>query len=793
MLKYFSPSCPRTARRCLVATLMLGTAIVPATAYAQSSDDPSAETTGLGEIVVTARKREENLQQTPVAITALTSQALLERNVQSTADITNFAPNIQFDPVSSESGGGASSQISIRGIGQTDWTITVEPGVGLYLDGIYVGKSVGSLMDAVDLDSIQVLRGPQGTLFGKNTIGGAVVINSKRPSDKQEFLAEATIGTYNRFDVGAVINVPVSDTVRVRASGAYKSYDGHVKRVLTGDRQGNKNAYSGRIAAEWDVTPDLLATVAFDGSTSREETPGQIILRASEDGFFAGFHNSGVYPLCNPATPGNTARFSNPDCWNSQYVRPVSSLESTNTGPNRSDTDVWGTSLTLNYSGDDFGVKSITAYRNVNVNVEQELAGSRAYYNIIGNFMKYRQFTQELQVTNSLFDDRLKTLFGGFFATERGSQIFPVILPAVDFTVGGRIRNESYAAFGQASFDITSRTSLTVGARYSVEDKKYSPAGAINDVRPEYQPFFDALFAALGNGFLVQEGTPILPAITASLSDRQFTPMVTLDHKFSDEVFGYISYSSGFKGGGFTIRGFPPIIPGVNTTETDPNKLAPSFEPETADVFEAGFKTQLFENRVRLNIAAFLTTYKDIQLIANVGVSNFVPVLINAGDGEIWGIEGEFEAVVTDSLRINGGFGYQNSKYTRLSPESIAAGTLLNFRLPNAPEFSANGGVTWNAIETESGKLSLRGDVSYKSSQAKTSNNDPATFQKPYTIANASMTYTLDDKSWSFTVGVTNITDKIYINSAVSNNGIGYAQGTVNRPREVYARARFGF
>lgn len=793
MSDYSRPTCRLSGSPFLIGMVVLGTAVVPTATFAQSADNRAAEPVGLAEIVVTARKRAENIQQTPVAITALTSEALAERNVQSTADVTNFAPNIQFDPVSSESGGGASSQISIRGIGQTDWTITVEPGVGLYVDDVYVGKSVGSLMDAVDLDSIQVLRGPQGTLFGKNTIGGAVVINSKPPSHEREFLTEATIGSYNRFDLGAVVNVPFSDALRVRASGAYRSYDGHVKRVLTGDRQGNKNAYSGRIAAEWDVTQNLLATLTFDGSTSREESPGQVILRASENGFFAAFHDSSVYPLCNPATPGNTARFSNPDCWNSQYVRPVKSLESTNTGPNRSDTDVWGTSLNLKYSGDAFDVKSITAYRNVDVKVEQELAGSKAYYNIIGNFMKYRQFSQELQISKSFLDGRLKTLAGAFVETERGSQVFPVILPAVDFTVGGRIKNDSYAAFGQATFEITEATSLTVGARYSIEDKEYSPSGAVNDVRPAYQPFFDFLYGLLGDAFLVQEGTPILPAITASLSDKQFTPMVTLDHKFSDDVFGYLSYSSGFKGGGFTIRGFPPIIPGVNTSETDPNKLAPSFKPETADVYEAGLKTKLFDNRVRFNAAAFLTKYRDIQLIANVGVSNFVPVLINAGDARIWGIESEIEAVLSSSLRINGGFGYQKSEYTRLSPASIAAGANLDYRLPNAPEFSANAGATWDVLETDSGKLSLRGDVAYKSKQAKTSNNDPATMQKAYTVANASMTFAFSDKPWSYVLGVTNITNKIFINSAVSNDGIGYAQGTVNRPREVYAKVRVGF
>lgn len=751
----------------------------------------AAEAT-LEEVVVTARRKEESLQETPVAVSAFNSEAIELRNIQSVSDVTNFVPNVQFDSAASESGGGASSQISIRGIGQTDYAITVEPGVGLYLDGVYIGKSVGSLMDAVDLGGIEVLRGPQGTLFGKNTIGGAILLTSKKPSDEKEFTLDVTAGEFDRRDLKVSGNLPISDSFRVRASLASLNRDGHVDRILTGDTQGDKDALSGRIVADWDFSENLTGSLAIDATRAREQSPGQVTILVDENAFFGGLHNTIAFPACDPAL-NDPARFSNPNCSNSQFAADIDNLNSTNTGPNQSDTDIWGASFTLDWELNAASVKSITAYRRAEVDVFQELAGVPAYQNNIAQDITLKLFSQEFQLSGQAFNDRINYLLGIYYATEKGSQRFPVLLESVQFTSGGEIDNESTAIFGQIGFEITDALTLTLGARISDEEKNFLPQQRIDNVPDIFEPFFASLAGATGNGFLVQEGLPLFPEVEVSRSDTEFTPSVTLDYHFGESNLAYASYSQGFKSGGFTLRGFPPVIPGVTTTETNINRLIPSFAPETAEVFEIGLKTEFFDRRIRLNIAAFFTNYDDVQLTANTGPNAFVPVLINAGDAEIKGLEIEGIILATDWLRLDISAGYLDSEYKGLSAEAIAAGTSLNSDLPNAPERTATFGVTADFFNNENGHLFARTDVSYKSSQFKTVANDAILEQDDYTLVNAAVTYRFRGDRWQTTLGVTNLTDEIYIVSGVANAGIGYAQAVVSRPREWYLNVKYTY
>ena len=760
--------------------------------FAVSNAQEDGAAIALEEIVVTARRREESLQDTPVSVTALNADAIELRNIQSVADVTNYAPNIQFDSVASESGGGASSQISIRGIGQTDYAITIEPGVGLYLDGVYIGKSMGSLLDAVDLDSIQVLRGPQGTLFGKNTIGGAVVLTSKQPTDEYEGSVDVTVGEFDRLDFKASANLPVSDRFRVRGSFASLTRDGHVDRILTGDTQGNKDALSGRLIASANFTDSLDGTFAVDVSRIREESPGQVILEINESAFFAGLHNTITEPTCDPAL-ADPARLSNPNCANSQYAADIDDLNSTNTGPNQSDADIFGISATFDW---DFSaaasLKSITAYREVEVDVAQELVGIPAYRNFVEQDIDLELFSQELQLSGESSDNRLTYIVGLYYGAEEGSQRFPVLLEPADFLSGGLIDNDSLAVFGQLEYAITDALTATVGGRYSTDTKRYTPVQEVLAVPASFQPFWDGLAADTSNGFLVQEGLALFPEVEVEREDKEFTPSLTLDYRFNESVLAYGSYSRGFKGGGFTMRGFPPVIPGVTTTETDPNVLIPNFGPEIADVFELGLKTNFWDGRARLNLAFFSTDYQDIQLTANVGVSSFVPVLINAGDVDINGFEAEGDFALSDWLQVNFGLGILDSEFSSLSQAALDAGTTLDSEVPNSPETTFNFGFTADFFENANSRLFLRADVSYKDSQFKTVANDAVLEQDSYTIVNAALNYSFAER-WRSTLGVSNITDEIYIVSGVANGGIGYAQAVVSRPREWFLSVKYEF
>lgn len=762
-------------------TLEMCLYMAPTAVLAQSVND--AALTTLEEVIVTARKREESLQETPVAVTAFTATDLELRNISSVSELGMYSPNVQFDGTASESGGGGSSQIAIRGIGQTDYVITIEPGVGMYLDGVYLGKSVGSQIDNIDLERVEILRGPQGTLFGKNTIGGAVVITSKRPSDEAELWIEGTVGEYDRVDLTLSGNIPVSDRFRIRATGATQNRDGYVDRIVSGETEGGQESLFGRIVAEFDVADTFLATASIDYTDRNDESPGQVLLRADENGFFSFLHNAFDFPACDPAV-ADPARFANPNCFNSQWVEDLDDLQNTSLGPNQSDSEVWGTDLTLNWDLGDIALKSITAYREVDVNIGQDLAPNPIiYYDYVFQDIDLETFSQELQLSGAALDERLKYLVGVFYLSEEGSQSFPVRFDPFWLTSGGSIDNTSKAIFAQGTFDVTDRFSVTAGGRYSDEEIRFRPE---QEIGPVYNPVITAIIPT------VVEGTPILPRVWVQSSDSNFSPMASLSYRLTDEVMTYFTYSEGFKSGGFTMRAFPPVIPGVTTPITDPELIIPAFEPETVSMFEAGLKSELFDRRMRLNIAAFTSDYKDLQLLALTGVGGLVPVIFNAGDATIQGIEVESEAVVADWLRVNAAVGYLDNEYDRVDPNT--AGITIDNKLVNTPDWTWTVGATadlWR--DSNYGNVSLRADWSHKGEQYKDPSNEPLLFQNDYDVVNVSLRWVSASEHWNAVFGVTNLTDEIYIVSGIDNDGTGITAANPSRPQEWFLRVRYTY
>ena len=777
---------------CLVGSLALATPAGAEEALAAADSGAALE-----EIIVSARKREESLQQTPVAVSVFSDVDLEQRRISNTADLTHFVPNVQFDAVASESGGGASTQVAIRGIGQTDYVLTVEPGVGVYLDGVYISKSVGSLLDTVDLERVEVLRGPQGTLFGRNTIGGAIVLTSKSPSAEPELGFDATVGEFDRFDAKSSVSGPISDALRVRFSGAYQRRDGHVDRVTasgshTGDTQGAREALSGRLVAELDLSSSLRATLSLDGSQINEQSPGQVLVRADENAAFAGLYNAFV-PGGQCLSSAGEARLANANCFNSQWVRSIASLETTNSGANHSDTDVWGVGLTLDWAVDAFDVRSITAHRNVDVDLAQELTASPAYYNEIGQRIDLEQFSQEFQISGNAWNERATYLAGLYYLKEEGQQAFPVDLTLVQFLSGGAIDNDSYAAFGQLTYRVTDAFSTTVGLRYTEEKRRFSPQQSMvgYTAQTTVPGFVNPIAGAFG-----PPGTPLFPPGWYERTGDSLTPSLTFDYRFTPQVFAYATYSEGFKGGGFVMRYFPPVIPAPGT---DPDTIIGYAKPETAKVFEIGLKTELFDRRMRFNVAAFVTDYEDLQLTFNVDpdgagpIGAFVPVLANAGEARMKGVELDAQLVATDWLRFDLSAGFLDAEYRSFSDLARQQLGTLPDKLPNAPRFTGNFGATLDLMRGTSGHLYLRADYAHKSEQYKEFTNDPTLRQDAYDILNASLNYETGDGHWSAALGATNFTDEIYIVSGVSNGGIGYSQAVVSRPREWFLQLKYSY
>ncbi|MCG6120725.1 MAG: TonB-dependent receptor, partial [Blastomonas sp.] len=541
-----------------MAIFLSTSAVYAPAAFAQEQGAAEAGPV-LDAIVVTARRREENLQETPVSVTAFSGAALAERQVVNIAEVGNFTPNLIIDSASAL--GGSSSTISafIRGVGQSDFNLTIDPGVGLYLDGVYISRSVGSLLDTVDLARVEVLRGPQGTLFGKNTIGGAIVLTSEQPGDVLAGRLEAATGSYGRHDLRGMINVPLGDGLSMRVTGSAQNRNGYYRRLQDGDRMGNRNSLSGRVQLAWEATDTLTFSLSADGTRVREQGKPLTLIAVNPVADFAGFWNFAVNGATCFTPPQGLPVPNRPPCYNSQWITPNPRATNT-TGANFSDLDLWGGALTIDWRLGLVNVKSITAYRDLSSAFFQDYDGSPLPIGETGNDYRQTQFSQEFQLSGTAFDDRLKWLLGLYYLNEKGTDINSLTFSVADFISGGRVENDSYAAFTQLGFAITDRLNLTVGARYTSETKRFAPDQFILSDRTGGTILaLSQLFIPVGN----PNGNLILPTVQASIKDKEFTPAVSLDYQLVDDVLVYASYSRGFKSGGFTQRVFPPegVIP----------------------------------------------------------------------------------------------------------------------------------------------------------------------------------------------------------------------------------------
>lgn len=763
-----------------------------------------ARSGGLGEIVVTARRREENLQDTPISVTAFSSEALELRQADTVGDIGRFAPNVSLEPVANISGSSASITTFIRGVGQTDFNITVDPGVGLYYDGVYVARTAGALLDLGDVQSIQILRGPQGTLFGKNTIGGAIIVNSIPPSNDFDLEGEIATGSFNRLDARGMINVPVSDRVAVRAVVGLRTRDGYQERLSDGGRQGNVDTLGGRIAIRAELTDDFKATLSFDANRRREQSAANTLLQVSEGfdvigvaggfpvtngGFQSFFWNKVLQaPNCGPV---GTPAPATVNCYGPHWF--TNNIDKTwGTNRNLSNFDLWGTNLTLDWEIGSVDFKSITAYRETKAQFSFDFDGSPIPLGESFNNIDQKQFSQEFQLTGTLFDGVVDFTGGLYYLKEKATDSNLLTFAFADFVSGGDVDNDSYAAYLQATINVTDRFSITPGIRYTDETKRFDPSRQrITDDRtggallllsrcfvrqtPIIPP--DPALCPTPDTTLNPQGDNILSAVEVQTKASEWTPALSLDYKVTDQTLIYASYSKGFKSGGFTQRIFPP------------EPAATPFAPEFVESYEVGVKSELFDRRLRLNIAAFQADYTDIQIVVNEGIA---PKVRNAGRARIRGIEVETQAKLADFLTIQGGFGYLDAYYREVSP--TAAPVNVNSRFPQVPKWTASGSFDAELYKGDAGTLSLHGDWSYKGGHFKDAINTPALYQEGYSVFGANLSYELPGDNWDVRVGVTNLTDKRYLLGGYSDlQQTGATTGGYSRPREWFLKLRYRY
>ena len=732
----------------------------------------------LEEIVVTAQKREEGLQDTPIAVTAFTSAALEDKNIDNIAQLANFTPNLIFDTTSPVSGLSSGAVVFIRGIGNTDFSLTTDPGVGTYVDGVYISRSAGGVLDVLDVERIEVLRGPQGTLFGRNTIGGALNIISRKPADELEGKIELSVGNYGRQNVRASVDIPLGDTLLSTFAVSSKQSDGYVDRVLIGDELGDidKLSFRGSIVFEPSDSWDFM--LSYDNTQIDEASAGSTIA-----GFTPGAGTAG-YGLAVFGDVGLGLQDL------AQYVTDGEDDKSFGTGLSGTDLDIYGISLASAYHGENFDIKYTVAYRETEGEFSRDPDNSpNAITETDNPDYEHEQTSHELQITGTAFNDRLTYAAGLFYFEEEGTDnvFVSVFLPTPDFAAGfpavisnyADVDNTSEAIYLQASWSLTDIFSVTGGVRRTEDEKGFVYTQYIGaDAEGNGYPFFpgavneDGVFAP-GLLPLVGEGSGA-SSETFEQTDFKFG----LDATLSDGTLLYYSFSQGFKSGGFVLR-YVESVPDVRT-----------FEPETLDTHEIGLKWQGFDDRVRVNTAVFFSDYEDVQVtfFDNLGG----PITANAGTVDIKGLEIELTALLTDNLVLDMGYGYTDAEYDEINQiEGLSLSIDESAKLVNTPENSFNIGLEYT-LPLDANEMSFRVDYSYTDDIYNDSQNSPFLFQESVEVVNASVRFSIGE-SMDFVVFSKNLADERYIESGDSNFGLGFHEANYNRPREYGATFRYRF
>jgi iron complex outermembrane receptor protein len=742
-----------------------------------SSSSPPAQEVERGtveEIIVTARKVRENQQDTPVAITAFSGDALEKRQVFQTDKLTQLVPNLQFGTNAPLAGNNASSQVFIRGIGQTDPTSTVDPGVGLYIDDVYIGSAVGSRMDLRDIASVQVLRGPQGTLFGRNTIGGAILMSTTDPGDELGGTLRGGVGSDSLFDGFGALDVPLSSTLKSRFTAGRRKQDGYVTRT-DGTDLGDTNTYTLTSKFIWKATEKLEARWLADYSNADEHGSPLV---------FASINTAATFPRVASADagcPGFNGNFATlpsvpeiPDDRCANNFQKRGPFENNGTAPLTSTLQAWGSSLSLAYDATNtLSLKSISAYRNVRWTGNRDADNTPLTILNTTYDVHSWQWSQELQAIYHA--DALTGVLGAYYFKQRSNDIATVELnpppPGVQRDSDNNVvDNHSWAAFTQWTYAFNERLGATAGARYTEDNKGSYPdqfdysAPAVKQVPLQW---YRATFSA-------------------------FTPSASLNYRWNRQAMTYVSYSEGFKGGGWNSH--------FNSVLTPAQQAAlQQFKPEKAKSVELGAKLDMLGNTLRLNLAVFDSDYTDMQITyrgpAPAGVA---PFLTNAGKASIKGAEAELTWAPTMSWNFEASIGHLESSIDRLDINPLAVippGLQVGNMLPFAPRWQGHFGMAYTA-RAGSLRITPRVDASYQSRTFFDATNTPQIAQLGgYTVLNASLVVAPDVGPWRITLGVNNATDKLYAvagNSSLST-GSGYAEIAYARPREYFGLVSYAF
>ncbi len=720
----------------LLASVCAAPFALCAPAYAQDEAAVSEDE----EITVTARRREESLQDVPIAVSAYSADQLDAVGARDLTAIGETTPNVTL-----EASRATNSTITafIRGVGQQDPVAGFEQGVGIYVDDVYLNRPQGALLDIYDIERLEVLRGPQGTLYGRNTIGGAVKYVTRRiDADDATLRARFNYGSYNQADVILSGSLPITDTLRIGGAIAGFTRDGYGENLNTGEDNYNKDMFAIRLSGEWEPTPDFLVRLSTD-YTEDNSAPrqGYRLLPST----LVGVSDS---PLDNEYDTEAGITDLGPISHNRVISRGVQMLVD------------W--SLT-----DNITLRSITAQRSDRSLAPIDFDSTPMPSMDVPARYNNEQFSQEFQLIYE--GDRWHFVGGAYYLDANAFHAFdvvfggvlPPITSATSFTYGD-VDTETWAVFGEATFDVTNTVSLTVGGRYT-EDERTAHIWretflGINS------PYFGGSGASITVPVIVG-GEEVVPNFHGTRSDDAFTPRVILAWEASNALNLYASYSQGFKGGGFDPRG--------NTANAD---VRAGFLPETVDSYEVGAKATLFNGAVTANTAVFFAEYTDVQIPGSVIVPgppvSFVGTVTNAGAAEFSGIEFEGAVRFSDSLRGALSLGYIDAEYT----EFIVGGVdVSNARaVQNTPDWTGSASLTYEVPLTLAGapgSIAFTGGASYRGDTQQFETAIPLLDQEAFTLFNAAVYWRADNDRLRIGVYGRNLSDERYITSGYNFPG----------------------
>jgi iron complex outermembrane receptor protein len=779
----------------------IGLSLLAAAGAASAAEESNA----LEEVVVTAQFRQQSVQDTPLSITAVSAQMMEARSQTNITDLASQAPNVMLKQQGPTFG--PTMAASIRGIGQGDFNPALEPGVGLYVDDVYYATLTGSVLDLLDLERVEILRGPQGTLAGRNSIGGSVKLYSQRPTSETSGSFTATYGSRNRLDLRGMFNVALAENLFLRISGVDRSQDGYIARVDYGcanpgnpygitslsaslrgcviDHDSDVNFSAARVALRWLASDAVEVNWSADYTNDRRNPTGSVLvdyrtlapgvlanIQAVQDGNPAN-DAQGTAFIVPPGSYFNYAGYYNsPGVYNG--LIPVAGVYDTSLNGTTLNNwpllesrqkasqffEGWGTALNIDWDINDvLKLTSISAYRAYDSGFVNDNDLSPLQSSIGDGTLPFHSFSQELRLNGGFADNRWTYTIGGFYIDQsstyqswqdlRYTNNYPLQFQQNDVT-----NVDSLAFFGQLGWSITDRLDATVGVRYTDEHKDYTFVRLTRD--GAVHPFL----GALNN-------------VTSQYDGNNVDYRVALQYDWTDQLMTYAQFATGFKGGGISPRPFVPA-------------QATPFEPETLDNYELGVKSDFFDRRLRVNASVFYGQYSDIQLALNLCPT--VPpapcgTIANAGDAEIKGAEVEATLRVLDGLLVDASYSFMDFEYTKLG---TGITTILPWMVPpNMPRGKWSLGAQYELELGSGGTLTPRLDLSHQDAVYTNGNNQITNWIGSYTLLNARLTWENRDRDWLVSLEGTNLTDEYYFVSRTDQYvGAGHTDGQPGRPRE---------